>query len=67
MNESKAEYRRIIEVLNKTKKGLMKLRNEKEDLLIELKELEIFNKSCEKTVKKLSKHKCPHCNSEVKV
>ena len=66
MNESKAEYRRIIEVLNKTKKGLMKLRNEKEDLLIELKELEIFNKSCEKTVKKLNKHKCPHCNSEVK-
>lgn len=65
MDESKAEYRRIIDVLNKIEKGLMKLRNEKEDLLIELKDLDIFNKSCEKNVKQLNKHKCPHCNSEV--
>lgn len=65
IDESKAEYRKIIDVLNKIKKGLMKLRNQKEDLLIELKELEIFNKKCEKNVKQLTKHKCPHCNSEI--
>ena len=66
MNESKAEYRKIIDVLNKIKKRLMKLRNEKEDLVIELEELKIFNKSCEKNVKELNNHICPHCKSQIK-
>ncbi|ETJ20802.1 hypothetical protein Q604_UNBC18379G0006 [human gut metagenome] len=65
MNESKAEYTKIIEGLNKIKKGLMKLRNEKEDLLIELKELDIFNKKSEKSICKIKKHTCPYCDSEI--
>ncbi|ALB46196.1 hypothetical protein [Clostridium beijerinckii] len=65
LDDSKAEYRKIIDILNRIKKGLIKLRNEKEDLLVELKDLEIFNKNCEKNVKQLNRHKCPHCNSEI--
>ena len=65
MDESKAEYRKIIDALNKIKKGLMNLRNEKEELLIKLKELEIFDKTCEKNIKQLNAHKCPHCNSSI--
>lgn len=65
INEYKAEYNKIINALNRIKKDLMKLRNNKEDLIMELKNLEIFNKESEKDIKKLNKHKCPHCNSEV--
>lgn len=65
IEESKSEYVEIIEVLNKIKKGLMKLRNEKEEILLKINELDLFNKSCEKDVKKLNKHICPHCNSEI--
>ena len=65
MEQSKAEYTKIIEVLNKIKKRLMKLRNEKENLLIELNELAIFKKGSEKNIKKLNEHKCPYCNCEI--
>lgn len=65
MDESKAEYRKIIDSLNKIKKGLMSLRNEKENLLIELNDLKVFDKECEKNIKQLNHHKCPHCDSMV--
>lgn len=65
MDESKAEYRKIIDALNKIKKGLMNLRNEKENLLIELNDLEVFDKKCKKNIKQLDAHKCPRCNSAI--
>lgn len=63
IEQTKDEYSCIVNKLNKIKNSLVKYRNQREDLISSIMELEIFSNSIEKDTKKIIEHKCPVCNS----
>lgn len=59
------EYSVIVNSLNKIKLNLVNLRNEKYELVNNLNQLKDAQKVVEKDIKKLNKHLCPMCDSEI--
>lgn len=65
IEKSKEEYVKIVDKLSKTKKILINLRNEKEDLILHMNDLDIFTKNIDKDIKKIVNHECPYCHSSI--
>jgi hypothetical protein len=65
VEQYKDEYNTIIDNLNKIKKSLINLRNQKEELISNVKELDVFNNDTEKEVKQIINHICPYCKSRI--
>lgn len=65
IEKSKEEYVEIVEKLSRTKKILINLRNEKEDLISHMNGLDIFAKNINKDIKKIVNHECPYCHSVI--
>ena len=61
----KIEYSEIIQKLNSIKNKIIKLKNDKEDLLLTLKELQESERKTDKEIKEIVNHTCPFCNSRV--
>ena len=59
------QYSSLVGNLNKSKMRLVELRNNLYDLEVLLKETEAFDISNESEIKKLKKHICPECGSEI--
>ena len=59
------EYSQVVEKLNKSKMKLVELRNNLYDLEALLKETEVFEDNNEKEIRKLRRHICPECGSEI--
>jgi hypothetical protein len=62
IEQSKDEYSAIVGKLSKSKKTLISLRNKKEDMHSEIKELNLFNSNVEKDIKKMVNSECPICH-----
>ena len=65
IEKSKEEYAIIIDKLSRTKKILINLRNEKEDLISHMNSLDIFTKNINNDIKKIVNHECPYCHSVI--
>lgn len=62
---NKQEYVEYRSRLVKCKKTLLKYRNTREDLLSTLADISEFSKEVSAEVKKIIKHECPYCHSEI--
>lgn len=65
VDQYRKEYSCVVEKLNKSKKHLIELRNNLFDLETLLKETETFDHQNEGEIRKLKKHICPECGSEI--
>lgn len=65
IENTKEEYSKIIEKLSKTKKILIRLRNEKEDLISHMNDLDVFTQNIDRDIKKIVNHECPYCHSAI--
>lgn len=65
IEDSKEEYNNIIEKLHTTKQKLINLRNQKQELIMEINELNISFGNNEKDIKSIEKHICPLCSSTI--
>ncbi|MFR3182330.1 MAG: coiled-coil domain-containing protein [Clostridia bacterium] len=65
IENSKQEYNEIIEKLHNTKHKLIDLKNQKQELIIEIEELKLSIGNNEKEIKSIEKHICPVCQSEI--
>lgn len=65
VDQYRNEYSAIVEKLNKCKTHIIELRNNLFDLEMLLKETEAFDNRNETEIRKLRKHICPECGSEI--
>lgn len=65
IENTKEEYSKIVKKLSKTKKILIRLRNEKEDLILHMNDLDIFTRNVDGDIKKIVNHECPYCHSAI--
>ncbi len=65
IEDTKDEYTGIVTKLSKSKKSLIDLRNKKEEIEINIRELKLFNNDVEKDIKKIVKHECPVCHNYI--
>lgn len=62
---NKQEYVEYRSKLVKCKKTLIKYRNTREDLLCSIADISDYSKAVNAEVKKIMKHECPYCHSEI--
>ena len=65
IEENKKEYTEIVENLNKVKNNIISLKNEREKIKIDLRDLNIIKKKEEAEIRKIEKHVCPLCNHNI--
>ncbi|APQ77380.1 hypothetical protein [Clostridium botulinum] len=65
LNRKKEEYSNIVKNLKKVKNNLVIIRNEKMDLVQNIKELETAKKGEEKKLKLINHKVCPLCSNEI--
>lgn len=65
VERTKEKYISISNALSEIRTNLIKLRNEKAEIMDSINSLKIFERDNEKQIKTLNKHVCPFCNSTI--
>ena len=65
VERTKEKYISISNALSEIRTNLIKLRNEKAEIMASINSLKIFERDNEKQIKTLNKHVCPFCNSTI--